>query len=175
MSEDKPKYENKKEEFKELEDYMLLQHTQPNSSRLEHSQGWREATSEALHFLRKQKSNSEIYLDKKIKAKVVRYIRVLFRQSEQYKLAKDRAIHPTEKGPRGGKMWKCQNPKCEKALKSNEVQIDHIEPIVPIGKKQADMTIDEYVSRLFCSADNLQCMCHECHLEKSKEEREKRK
>jgi len=112
-------------------------------------------------------------IEKKLKAKVVRYIRVLFRQSEQYKEAKDKAVHPTAKGPRGGKMWKCAE--CSEAFKSTEIQVDHIEPIVPMGMKQADMTIDEYVLRLFCKVENLQCLCHECHLTKSKSEREKRK
>ena len=110
-------------------------------------------------------------IDKKLKAKVVRYIRLLFRQSEQFKEARERALHPTAKGPRGGKMWQCC--KCKEAFKATEIQVDHIEPIVPNGIKQADMTIDEYVDRLFCSVDNLQCLCEECHKKKTFEERGK--
>ncbi len=110
-------------------------------------------------------------IDKKLKAKVVRYIRVLFRQAEQFQEARERAVHPTIKGPRGGKMYQCC--KCEEAFKATEIQVDHIEPIVPNGIKQADMTIDEYVSRLFCDVSNLQILCFEDHKLKSKEERKK--
>ena len=112
-------------------------------------------------------------INKKLKAQVVRYIRVLFRQSEQYREAKERAVHPTIKGPRGGKMYQCRA--CMGGFKATEIQVDHIESIVPMGMKQCDMTIDEYVARLFCPVENLQCLCHDCHLIKSKAERELRK
>jgi len=108
-------------------------------------------------------------IDKKLKAQVVRYIRQLFRQAPQFKEAKEISVHPEIKGPRGGKMYQCVA--CEDAFKATEIQVDHIEPIVPEGIKQCDMTIDEYVARLFCDVSNLQILCKECHKLKTQEER----
>ena len=108
-------------------------------------------------------------IDIKTKAKVVRFIRLLFRQSEEFRLAKEKAVHPTIKGPRGGKMYQCC--KCKNAFNANKINVDHIDSIVPIGVKQKDMSIDEYVNRLFCPVENLQVLCEEDHKIKTKEGR----
>ena len=112
-------------------------------------------------------------IDKKLKAQVVRYIRQLFRQAESFRQAKENAVHPTIRGPRGGKMYQCCE--CKNPFKATEIQVDQIEPIVSPGVKQADMTIDEYVDRLFCDVSNLQILCFECHKEKSQCERKQSK
>lgn len=48
------------------------------------------------------------------------------------------------------------------------VQVDHIEPIV---NSSGFTTWDEYIKRLFCSVDNLQVLCKECHKIKTNKER----
>lgn len=110
-------------------------------------------------------------IDNKTKAKVVRFIRLLFRQSPQFQEALKRSVHPTIKGPRGGKMYACAC--CGEAFSAKEIQVDHIDSVVPKGIKQKDMTIDEYVERLFCSVENLQILSKDCHIIKSKKENEK--
>lgn len=52
---------------------------------------------------------------------------------------------------------------------------DHINPVVPIGKTQQEMTYDEIVDSLFCEEDNIQCICKQCHDIKSKSENIQRK
>ena len=52
---------------------------------------------------------------------------------------------------------------------------DHIEPVVPIGKTQQEMSYDELVDSIFCDRDNIQCLCKSCHDAKSKQENEERK
>lgn len=108
-------------------------------------------------------------IDNKIKAQVVRYIRQLFRQSEVFKQIKENSVHPTIKGSRGGKRYMCSFCKC--ANTANEIQVDHINPVVPKKTKQKYMTIDEYVNRLYCSVSNLQVLCFECHKIKTTKER----
>jgi hypothetical protein len=59
--------------------------------------------------------------------------------------------------------------------------VDHIEPVVPIGKE--DVSWDEYIARLFCDVSNLQVLCNypgvyngkrSCHSKKTKEEQQAR-
>lgn len=83
------------------------------------------------------------------------------------------AAKTDEKGPRGGARYKCSV--CNESFGQREVNVDHIEPIVPIGIASKDMSWDEIVSRTFCSEENLQVICTECHKLKSKQEVKDRK
>ncbi len=64
---------------------------------------------------------------------------------------------------------------CKKDFASKDVQVDHTDPIVPIGTLSKDMTWDEVVGRTFCNISNLQILCKACHKEKSKEENAERR
>ncbi len=112
-------------------------------------------------------------INKKIKGSIMNFIRLSFRKADVFQEIKKLSEHPTAKGPRGGKMWQCNQ--CFKPLKGKEVLVDHDEPVVPIGMKQADMSLDEYAQRLYCDVSNLQVLCSDCHKEKSYEEAHKRK
>ena len=48
--------------------------------------------------------------------------------------------------------------------------VDHIEPIV--DPAVGFTTWDECIKRMFCEAENLQCVCHACHQDKCNEEKE---
>lgn len=48
--------------------------------------------------------------------------------------------------------------------------MDHIDPVVPIGEKAFDMSLDVIASRLWCDKDNLQVLCKPCHKKKSADE-----
>ncbi len=64
--------------------------------------------------------------------------------------------------------------------RSNLIQVDHIEPVVPLWKKELDMTYDELAAGIFCPKDNLQVLCStplklsdgkpSCHKKKTDEE-----
>lgn len=58
-------------------------------------------------------------------------------------------------------------------IKEKELQMDHIDPVVPYDTDLHSMSLDEIVYRIYCLeklADNLQYICTPCHKEKSKVE-----
>lgn len=68
------------------------------------------------------------------------------------------------------KCWKCQQE-----FSSNKVQVDHIEPVVPINIPSRHMSYDTLIDRLFCDESNLQILCKAHHKEKSDIENAERK
>ena len=92
-------------------------------------------------------------------AKLVSKSREIWRQSEIYQSVKRNSKVPKQPG------WffckKCQHPR-------EVIKIDHIEAI---GKQPTEMKkFGEWLERLFCSAENLQALCADCHKEKTKED-----
>lgn len=73
-----------------------------------------------------------------------------------------------QRGPRGGKLYVCAS--CGNVCNSNNTNVDHIVPVVPIGKTYNDFTWDQLAARLWCDKSNLQVLCKKCHKKKSKEE-----
>jgi hypothetical protein len=61
-----------------------------------------------------------------------------------------------------------------KRCKESEFHIDHIDPVVPIGRTLHDMTLDEIAMRVYCSEDNLAYICSFCHIKKTSREKTKR-
>jgi len=100
-------------------------------------------------------------------------IRRLFARSPQKYECLNKAIHPTIKGPRGGKQYICST--CKKTFSANKVQVDHIDPVIPVNKTINDLDYNMIVARIFCNIKNLQVICTECHKIKTKEERKQRK
>jgi hypothetical protein len=48
---------------------------------------------------------------------------------------------------------------CKNLFSQKNVQVDHIEPVVPLWKGESDMTYDEIVRGICCNKDNLQVLC----------------
>ncbi len=74
----------------------------------------------------------------------------------------------------------CVCESCKKKVFEKEMKVDHIEPIVPVdgwGNKTRFLGINwnEYLERMFVERDGLQGICKECHDDKTKQERLKRK
>lgn len=61
---------------------------------------------------------------------------------------------------------------CHNLFPSAAIALDHTEPVVPTT---GFVSWDDVINRLFCSAENLQVLCKECHKVKSKQENEERK
>jgi len=61
---------------------------------------------------------------------------------------------------------------CNKLEK--KLEVDHLDPVAPIGKSYKDMTLDEIYERLDCPITNLQGICKECHENKTALEKIKR-
>ena len=91
----------------------------------------------------------------------------------QYARRLREAAKVSQKGPRGGKLYRCIL--CNEVFNSSKINLDHVSPVVAIGKKYTDYTWDELVTRLWCSEDNLQVLCTDCHKKKTKKEASLRK
>lgn len=92
-------------------------------------------------------------------------IRRTFRLSPQMKEALNRArveLPPKikkdgEPGKKNQVRYTCSV--CKELFSQANVQVDHIEPVVPLWMPEADMTYDEIVRGVFCGLDNLQVIC----------------
>lgn len=82
-------------------------------------------------------------------------------------------------GKRPRVRYRCAD--CGELFPQKRVQVDHIETVVPLWKREADMTYDEIVRGVFCSISNLQVLCStpmnknngfaSCHQKKTNEEK----
>jgi len=113
-------------------------------------------------------------------------LRQSFRMSPQMWETLQRAKHelpPALKkdgtpGKRPQVRYKCAI--CGDMFMQKYVQVDHIDPVVPLHKVEVDMTYDEMAERIFCGKNNLQVVCStplsknsgkpSCHKIKSDEE-----
>lgn len=66
--------------------------------------------------------------------------------------------------------YKCNS--CNKEFTLKEVQVDHINPVVPVT---GFTTWDEVINNMYCEQEDLQVLCTECHNNKSLLERQERK
>ena len=69
-------------------------------------------------------------------------------------------------------LWMCAI--CLGHFKKNEVQKDHIQPVVSVNADKVN-DINSYVETLFCEPENIQILCVSCHKIKSGIETELRK
>ena len=72
------------------------------------------------------------------------------------------------KGAAGKHRYEYQCAACNNWFKGTEVSVDHIEPA---GSLKSFDDLPGFVERLFCEVDNLQVLCHDCHQDKTNEER----
>lgn len=67
-------------------------------------------------------------------------------------------------GPNKRQKFEYQCNKCKDWFPDKEVAIDHI---VEVGTLTCKEDLPDFVSRLFCEVDGLQCLCNKCHDEKT--------
>ncbi len=101
-------------------------------------------------------------------------IRRAFSRSElrQKIMARARIEHSDPSKPRCKKWIRCEV--CKQPSPEWSSDVDHIDPLIPIGKTMAEMSMDELVNRTWCPEENLQAICLTCHDAKTKIEREAR-
>jgi len=73
------------------------------------------------------------------------------------------------KGKNKRQKWEYLCNKCKKWYKSDQVNVDHIEPA---GSLNCSNDLPSFVDTLFCEQDNLQVLCKTCHDEKTKLEKQ---
>lgn len=76
-----------------------------------------------------------------------------------------------EKTKRLSSHYVCKS--CNKEYPTSEVNVDHINPVV--NPETGFTTWDEYIDNMYCSIENLQVLCDECHDIKTREENTIRK
>lgn len=111
-------------------------------------------------------------LSPKDKARIISGMKRGFSRSETYKAVLESAL-AKKTGPKGGKMYKCK--KCRKAYSRHLVQVDHIHPVIPVGQRAQEMTLDAIAERLYTTPDRLQVLCKSCHAKKTLDENTERK
>jgi len=78
---------------------------------------------------------------------------------------KSRKLHKTP--------WvKYQCEECKELFKSDEINVDHIDKV---GSFKTAEDIREFFFRIWCSYDNLQVLCVQCHDDKTAEEKRQKK
>jgi hypothetical protein len=63
-----------------------------------------------------------------------------------------------EPGKKNQVFYKCAS--CGNLFKQTDVRVDHIEPVVPLYRKESQMTYDQIARGIFCKVDNLQVLCN---------------
>lgn len=101
-------------------------------------------------------------------------IKRVFSRSPTHREALNNAKCPRKRGPRGGARYRCEC--CRVDFGVTGVQVDHIDPVIPVDRRARDMSWDEIISRIFCAIENLQVACRSCHKKKTAiENKERRK
>jgi 5-methylcytosine-specific restriction endonuclease McrA len=85
--------------------------------------------------------------------------------------AKKRFRVPNGTFKNGNPKFGYQCAKCKETFMSKDVLMDHIDPVVPL---EGWDNFDGFIERMFCDESNFQCMCKECHDQKTKWEKGER-
>lgn len=112
-------------------------------------------------------------MEAKAHYQILRALKRCFSRSDMHRNVLKKAKHETKKGPRGGARYECAS--CHRDFMLKDVQVDHIEPIIPLNKKGIELSWNFIINQIFCDEDNLQVLCHSCHKKKSNRENKKRK
>lgn len=119
------------------------------------------------------------------KYKIVQALRKVYFMLGERKKVMDRNVKRTRHILKDGSIGKRdrvlrQCELCKTWVMTKNFQVDHIEPIVRCDWEQKQLgtpefTWDTYIHRMFCSTDNLQGICTDCHDAKTAKERALRK
>jgi ribosomal protein L44E len=122
----------------------------------------------------KKKSQTPIWTEGRLKSFITSTLRGGFRRyPPKYEVLKE-AMWGKKLNSKTGRQaihYTCAS--CKHEYPAREIQIDHIEAVVI--PEEGFVSWDKFISRLFCSKENLQALCVTCHKKKTKEETERRK
>ena len=76
------------------------------------------------------------------------------------------------KGSNKRQKFEYQCNKCKKWFPDKQINVDHVTPAGELNKSD---DLPGFVERLFCEVEGLQCLCQNCHNEKTKQEKEQLK
>lgn len=101
-------------------------------------------------------------------------IRRVFSRSELRRsiIAASQIEHYDPSRPRVKKWGRCTA--CKQPTALYQLEVDHLDPIIPVNRTLEDMSWDEVIARVFCDPINLDTKCKLCHRSKSKVENRER-
>lgn len=67
------------------------------------------------------------------------------------------------------KTW-CLCNSCKQPQAKSSIEIDHIEPKVPLASIADELSIEQHINATWCDENNLQALCKTCHDIKSARE-----
>lgn len=106
---------------------------------------------------RRKRSSSQPWYFKYVKAQ----LRRIWGWAPERKLAKKRSL--VFKDERGNEFYRCE--RCnETPLSRKQIEVDHIVEADNVGQW---IGWDDFISKLFCSADGLMILCKTCHAAKT--------
>lgn len=105
------------------------------------------------------------------KSRYFSFIRGLLRRGFTRYPVKHAVKKAASRQKKGSRRYEYQCSECEKWWPNSQVEVDHIEPA---GSLKEYEDLPGFVARLYCEPDNLQCLCKNCHLKKTNDERTKR-
>ena len=112
------------------------------------------------------------YLSQKDKNLIFNAVGRVWPRTERYKNLLAIMREPDE-GPRGKWWYPCSS--CGERFRQANIQLDHIDPVVPLDKKRIEMNLLEYIERKFlCPKQNFQVLCKPCHQAKTNQEKSTR-
>lgn len=103
-------------------------------------------------------------------------LRRVFSRSELRRRALDKALVKDYSDPsrkRVTRWGKCAI--CNKLEPLYKMQIDHVEPLIPVGETLEEQSWDKVIDRLWCDERLLQALCKPCHEVKTKAENAERR
>jgi 5-methylcytosine-specific restriction endonuclease McrA len=115
-------------------------------------------------------------ITKKERALLKGAIRRVFSRSELRRKALDRALVKDYHDPsrkRVTRWGKCSI--CSKLEPAYLLEVDHLEPVQPLGVTLEEMAWDTVIDNVWCDENKLQAVCKPCHKAKSKQENKERR
>lgn len=103
-------------------------------------------------------------------------VRRIFSRSELRKKALDASLVKDYHDPsrkRVTRWGRCA--KCQKLEPAYLLEVDHMEPIIPVGETLEEQSWDQVIDRVWCDESKLQALCDTCHNSKTKEENSERR
>jgi hypothetical protein len=76
------------------------------------------------------------------------------------------------RGTNKRQKYEYQCRKCRQWFPEKDINVDHI---LPAGSLNCAQDLPQFVERLFCEQDNLQCLCLSCHDKKTLKEKQSKK
>lgn len=103
-------------------------------------------------------------------------IRRVFSRSELRRKILDKALVKDYHDPsrrRVTRWGKCAE--CGKLEPAYLLEVDHVDPIIPLNKTLEEMDWDTIIDQVWCDERNLRAVCKPCHKTKTKAENKERR